>query len=91
MSVSNHEYFIKINVMLYFQVQETHSGINRIYKVVGVAQVGADQQTLTYENKECTIQQYFAKRYYKSLHFPKLNLLQVGVEEKKVFLPIEVK
>ncbi|XP_050701714.1 protein argonaute-2-like isoform X2 [Eriocheir sinensis] len=71
------------------KVRETHSGINRTYKVVGVAEVGADEKTINFEDKKCTIQQYFAKRYQKTLHFPKLNLLQVGVEAKNVFLPIE--
>lgn len=80
--------------MLWFtclQVQVTHTNIPRKYKVVGVEELGADKVTFLLENKRCTVQQYFAQKYRLNLRFPRLNLLRVAPETKKIYLPVEVR
>ncbi|XP_050691117.1 protein argonaute-2-like [Eriocheir sinensis] len=71
------------------KVRVTHSNIPRTYKVVEIGDLGADKQTFLHEDKKCTVQQYFTQKYHIQLRFPKLNLLQVAPENKKIYLPIE--
>ncbi|KRX65228.1 Protein argonaute-2 [Trichinella sp. T9] len=78
------------------KVEITHCGqMRRRYRVCNVTRRPAQTQTfpLQIENGqtvECTVAKYFYDRYCIRLKYPQLPCLQVGLEQKHTYLPLEV-
>ncbi|KRX24858.1 Protein argonaute-2 [Trichinella nelsoni] len=81
---------------LRLKVEITHCGqMRRRYRVCNVTRRPAQTQTfpLQIENGqtvECTVAKYFYDRYCIRLKYPQLPCLQVGLEQKHTYLPLEV-
>ncbi|PAA83744.1 hypothetical protein BOX15_Mlig010628g2 [Macrostomum lignano] len=78
------------------KIEITHCGqMRRKYRVCNVTRRSASTQSfpLQMENGqtlECTVAKYFAERYKMKLRYPMLPCLQVGLENKHTYLPLEV-
>ncbi|MEN2498666.1 MAG: argonaute 1 [Marteilia pararefringens] len=78
------------------KVEVIHSGSHRRkYKVNNVTKLSASELSFSYndssgETREMTIEKYFLGRYGIALEYPHLVCLQVGVESKPTFLPMEL-
>ena len=78
------------------KIEITHCGnIRRKYRVSNVTRRPANTQTfpLMVENGqtfECTVARYFQEKYNIRLQYPNLPCLQVGLEQRHTYLPLEV-
>ncbi|CEF61129.1 Protein argonaute-4 [Strongyloides ratti] len=78
------------------KIEVTHLGqMRRKYRICNVTRRSAYSQTFPLDNgngksTECTVARYFSDKYNIKLRYPFLPCLQVGQENRHIYLPIEV-